>query len=70
MRELKDIPRSETKTKHRVIMTESERGWGSKVDEIIYFNSQADAEEYADLYNATYNNKTTVPDWYIYAEAG
>lgn len=51
----------------RVDIIESERGWGSKIDETIYFDNEAD-REYARAYNAKYNTSTVVPDWYMRAE--
>ncbi len=65
-----EIKRSEIKTEYKVIIIESERGWGSKIDEVIYFETADDAADYADIYNKTYNNKDYVPDWYMYAEVG
>lgn len=52
---------------YRVDIIESERGWGSKVDESIYFDNQAEAVKYADDYNNKYNTAKEVPDWYMYA---
>lgn len=50
-----------------VDMLESERGWGSRVDETIYFETKDEAEAYKKDYNEKYNNKKNVPDWYIVA---
>lgn len=52
---------------YRVDIIESERGWGSKIDETIYFDNQAEAVKYADDYNAKYNTASEAPDWYMYA---
>lgn len=52
----------------RVDIIESERGWGSKVDETIYFDNEAEARQYAIDYNRKYNNLDYVPDWYMRAE--
>jgi hypothetical protein len=52
----------------RVDIIESERGWGSKIDESIYFDNEAEARQYADDYNRKYNNLDYVPDWYMRAE--
>lgn len=53
-----------------VPMTESERGWGSKLDGYAGpFASKEDAERWAQAYNRKYNNKSKVPDWYIRADS-
>ena len=52
----------------RVDIIESERGWGSKIDETIYFDNEAEARQYAIDYNRKYNNLDYVPDWYMRAE--
>jgi hypothetical protein len=53
---------------YRVDIIESERGWGQKVDESIYFDNEAEARQYAIDYNRKYNNLDYVPDWYMRAE--
>jgi len=55
-------------TAYRVDMIESERGWGQKLDETLYFDNEQEAKDYANEYNKTHNNKDYVPDWYIRAE--
>ena len=35
----------------RVVIIESERGWGSKVDDELYFDNEAEAREYVREYN-------------------
>ena len=52
----------------RVDIIESERGWGSKIDETLYFDNEAEARQYAIDYNNKYNTATEVPDWYMRAE--
>ena len=55
--------------KFRVDIFESERGWGTKLDEIKYFESEDAAQksfEFVDEFNSK-NNETTAPDWYMYA---
>ena len=52
----------------KVTIIESERGWGSKVDEIKEFPTREEARRFAVDYNATYNTSAIVPDWYMYAE--
>lgn len=51
----------------RVDLIESERGWGSKIDEVKYFDNEVDAKKFVVEFNAK-NNSPTVPDWYMYAE--
>jgi hypothetical protein len=52
---------------HRVDIIEYERGWGSKVDEVIYFDNKEEAIKYCENFNAK-NTATEVPDWYMIAE--
>ena len=52
---------------YRVDLIEYERGWGSKVDEVLYFDNEEEAREYARAFNAR-NTATTVPDWYMIAD--
>lgn len=54
------------KVRYRVDIIESERDWGSKVDEVKYFDEEKEAKEFVATFNAK-NNKETVPDWYMYA---
>ena len=52
---------------YRVDIIESERGWGQKIDETIYFDNESEAKEFV----KTYNSKTPpgpAPDWYMQAE--
>jgi len=54
-------------SKHRVQLIECERGWGCKVDETIYFET----EEIAKLFVLDFNSVNTdmqAPDWYMTAE--
>lgn len=53
---------------YRVDIIESERGWGSKLDETLYFDNEAEARKYVADYNAKYNTSKEVPDWYMVAE--
>ena len=53
--------------KNNVLIIESESGWGGKVDEIIPFDSYADARKYCVNYNKKYNMGNTTPKWYMYA---
>ncbi len=62
------MPRVELKSVYRVDIIESERGWGQKIDETIYFDNEAEARQYATAYNMKYNTASQVPDWYMRAE--
>jgi hypothetical protein len=52
---------------YRVDLIEYERGWGSKIDDTLYFDNEAEAREYVSTFNAN-NTATTVPDWYMIAD--
>lgn len=52
----------------RVDIVEYERGWGSRVDEQVYFTDYQAAETYIQEYNLRYNNEVIVPDWYMVAQ--
>lgn len=52
--------------KHVVYIIESERGWGTKVDEIKYFDSQEEAFAFMKEFNKN-NDKPVAPDWYMAA---
>lgn len=51
----------------QVHIIESERGWGSKIDEVYHFDTEKEARDWAEAYNKKYNNEPTVPDWYMSA---
>jgi ABC-type branched-subunit amino acid transport system substrate-binding protein len=51
---------------YKVTIIESERGWGSKIDEVKYFDNEQEARNFVAEYNK-YNDKPEVPDWYMYA---
>ena len=53
---------------YKVVLTEYERGWGSKEYEVLYFDNEVEARNHAKNYNLKYNNESTVPDWYIRAD--
>lgn len=53
--------------KIEVLIIESERGWGQKVDEVKEFDTLEEAEKFVKEFNS-YNNLKVVPDWYMYAE--
>ena len=52
---------------YRVDLIESARGWGSKIDEVLYFDNEEEAREYARAFNAR-NTAATAPDWYMRAD--
>ena len=52
---------------YQVNIIESERGWGSKVDDTKFFATQIEAQQFVVNYNSK-NTDTVVPDWYMYAE--
>ena len=49
-----------------VHIIESERGWGSKLDEVKEFDTPEQAATFVAEYNKV-NNLPVVPDWYMYA---
>lgn len=53
-------------SKYRVDIIESERGWGSKVIDMLYFDTEEEAKTHIKSVNAK-NNLDYVPDYYIYA---
>lgn len=53
---------------YKVKIIESEAGWGSKVDDTLYFDNEAEARLYVKEYNNKWNNTTEVPDWYMVAQ--
>lgn len=50
----------------KVHIIESERGWGSKVDDVKEFATEEERENFIAAYNSQ-NNETVVPDIYWYA---
>jgi hypothetical protein len=61
------MPRITKPVGYRVDIIESERGWGQKVDETIYFDNEVEARKYCEDFNAK-NTAKEVPDWYMRAE--
>lgn len=53
--------------KYKVNIIESEKGYGSKIDQIMYFRTKEEAEEFVKNFNSK-NNKKETPDWYMMAE--
>lgn len=52
--------------KYKVYIMEYERGWGSRVDETLEFDTPEEQDIFIELYNA-HNTEKTVPDWYMVA---
>jgi hypothetical protein len=50
----------------KVLIIESERGWGQKVEETLSFPTMEEAKKYCDEYNKDLN-QSSVPDWYMKA---
>jgi hypothetical protein len=50
----------------KVIIIESEAGWGQRVDDVLEFDDRQKAEEYVKEFNKD-NNKPVTPSWYMYA---
>lgn len=55
-------------TKYRVLIIESERGWGQKVDEVKDFDTSEEATKFVQDYNDKHNPPGPVPDWYMVAK--
>lgn len=53
--------------KYAVTIIESERGWGQRVDDVLYFDTEKEAIDYANDYNKRHNPPGPVPDWYMVA---
>jgi hypothetical protein len=53
-------------SRYRVDIIESERGWGQKIDESLFFDTLTAAQSFVTNYNKD-NNLPAVPDWYMYA---
>jgi hypothetical protein len=62
MRRGKEIPMAT-----KVLIIESERGWGQRIDERKEFPTYEEAKAFVTEYNS-HNNLPEVPDWYMYAE--
>ena len=56
------------KYRWRVNIIESERGWGQRLEDVKFFDSEQEAKNYAKNFNKR-NNKEKVPDWYMYASS-
>lgn len=54
-------------TQYRVDMIESELGWGQKIDDHKYFDTEAEARKFVKEYNDLHNPPGPVPNWYYMA---
>ena len=54
-------------TAFKVVITEHERGWGSRVDGIKYFDNEQEARDYCTKFNSR-NTEKVAPDWYMVAD--
>jgi len=52
---------------YEIAIIESERGWGSKVEDYVYTITLDKADKFVEDYNSK-NNSPVVPDWYMYAD--
>ncbi len=50
----------------KVVIIESEAGWGQRVDEVKEFATKKEAEDFVTDFNKD-NDKDSVPSWYMYA---
>lgn len=64
MPEIKNIEQKEV---WAVWVIEYERGWGSKVDDVRYFDTKEDADKFAKEFNSA-NTDEVAPDWYMQAQ--
>ena len=54
--------------KTKVLIIESESGWGQKVDEVKEFDTPEEAEQFVRKYNREHNPLCDeVPSWYMFA---
>jgi hypothetical protein len=53
--------------KTRVLIIESERGWGQKVDKVKEFDTRTEAEKFVKEFNDKYAPPGPTPDWYMIA---
>lgn len=55
--------------KYKAIIMEYERGWGSRVDDVVEFDTAKERDDYINKFNEG-NTADQVPDWYMVAIAG
>lgn len=56
-----------TTSAYAVDFLESERGWGSKIDNIEYYDTEIEAINRVSEYNKKHNPPGPAPDWYMLA---
>jgi hypothetical protein len=55
--------------KTKVLIIESEAGWGQKIDDVLEFDTPEEAILYCKDYNTTHNPPLAdTPNWYMYAK--
>lgn len=62
------MPRVTLGKTFKVNIVEYERGWGSKIDETIFYDNEVEARQFVKDYNAEWNTEKEVPDWYMIAK--
>jgi hypothetical protein len=60
------VTTTEPRLGYKVVVIESERGWGQKVDEVLYFKTRAEASSWSAKFNSR-NPPGPAPDWYMQA---
>lgn len=61
------MARIEKPAAYKVVIIESERGWGQKVDQEIYYDNEEEARAFVKKYNENFNPPGPTPDWYMIA---
>ena len=51
---------------YKVTIIESERGWGQKIDDVKYFTTEEEAQQFCEEFNKD-NTEAVAPDWYMVA---
>lgn len=51
----------------KVEIWEHERGWGSKIEDVKYFDTEQAAKDFCNQFNSK-NTEPTAPDWYMCAD--
>ena len=51
---------------YKVTIIESERGWGQKIDDVKYFTTEEEAQQFCSEFNKD-NTDDVAPDWYMVA---
>lgn len=61
------MPRIDKPTAYKVVIIESERGWGQKVEDELYYDNEEEAKAFVVKYNADLPDGPA-PDWYMMAQ--